>query len=186
ISRSTDDVVAGAQVDRMKTTTLDAPDEAARIAATDFACRLASRCQTTLGSELIGAYLIGSLAHSGFSPRYSDVDIVLFTETGLSQECLDRMRREAVALSADWGAKLSIFWTDRHFRLGRFPLPDRLDYLDCARILMEREHLQPKRPTLDEIRHYLRGAPFVNWKEEVLRFAASDALDLKDHKKYLK
>jgi hypothetical protein len=46
--------------------------------------------QAALGTELIGAYLIGSLAHTKFSRRYSDVDIALITETGLSQQALDR------------------------------------------------------------------------------------------------
>jgi predicted nucleotidyltransferase len=42
---------------------------------------------------LLGAYLIGSLAHAGFSRRYSDIDIALVTETGLSPPALDRITR---------------------------------------------------------------------------------------------
>jgi hypothetical protein len=49
------------------------PNEFARAAAIDFARRLAAHWRTTLGSELLGAYLIGSVAHAGFSWRYSDV-----------------------------------------------------------------------------------------------------------------
>jgi hypothetical protein len=94
---------------RLKTMTLVDPNEAARIEATDFACRLVPCWRAVLGTELIGAYLIGSLAHSGFSRRYSDVDIALITQTGLTQKTLDRMQSQAFALSAEWGAKLSIF-----------------------------------------------------------------------------
>jgi hypothetical protein len=162
------------------------PNEAARVAATDFACRLVPRWQAILGTELIGAYLIGSVAHAGFSRRYSDIDVALITETGLSQQAFDHILSEAVALSAEWGAKLSIFWSDRHFRLGRFPALDRVDWLDHAVVLTERERAWPTRPTLDEIQHYLSGAPLVDWKENALRFAASEALDPKDHKTYLK
>jgi hypothetical protein len=50
------------------------PDELAKRVAIDFAFRLARRWQETLGVELLGGYLIGSLAHAGFSRRYSDVD----------------------------------------------------------------------------------------------------------------
>jgi predicted nucleotidyltransferase len=170
----------------MKTMTLADPNEAAKIAATDFACRIVPHWQAALGTELIGAYLVGSLAHTGFSRRYSDVDIAVITETGLSQQALDRMRSEAVALSAEWGAKLSAFWADRHFRLGRFPPLDRVDYLDHAVVLTERERVQPTRPTLDEIRRYLSGPPLALWRENALRFAASETLDPKDHKTYLK
>ena len=116
-----------------------------------------------------GAYLIGSLVHGGFGPRYSDIDLALVTEAGLSAQALDRIRNDAVALSADWGAKLSVFWTDRHFRSGRFPPLDRIDYLDCAIALMERGRVQPARPTLQDIRRYLGGAPFSDWAEIAAR-----------------
>jgi hypothetical protein len=106
------------------------PDEVARSAAVDFVRRLVPHVEEALSRELLGAYLIGSLAHAGFSRRYSDIDIALVTEAGLSPPALDRVRSEAVALSADWGPKVSVFWADRQFSLGRFPLLDRIDYLD--------------------------------------------------------
>src|SRR5262245_61311338 len=161
-------------------------DEVARVAALNFAYRLASRCQDGLGSDLLGVYLIGSLAHTGFSRRYSDVDVALVTATGLSVSALERMRHDAVALSPNWGPKLSVFWTDRHFSLGRFPPLDRIDYLDHAVVLIERERVRPVRPTLDAIRDYLRGAPFANWAEAARRFATAAALAANDRKAYLR
>ena len=162
------------------------PDEVARTAAVDFARRLVPYWQTVLGTELLGVYLIGSLAHAGFSRRYSDVDMAVVTEAGLSPQALDRVRGEAAALSTDWGPKLSVFWTDRRFCLGRFFPLDRIDYLDHAVVLMERECVRPARPTLEEIQRYLRGAPFANWTESAQRFATSETLEPKDHKAYLK
>ena len=96
------------------------PDEIARTAAIGFARRLAPRWQEALSNELLGAYLIGSLAHGGFSRRYSDIDIALVTAAGLSPPVLDRVRSDAIALSADWGPKVSVFWTDRHFSSADF------------------------------------------------------------------
>jgi len=161
-------------------------DEFAKTAAIDFARRLVRHWQEALGTELLGAYLIGSLAHGGFSRRYSDIDVALVTTAGLSAQALDRLRSEALALSADWGPKVSVFWTDQHFSLGRFPPLDRVDYLDHAVALMERERVQPARPTLEEIRHYLRGAPFASWAERARSFAAAETLEPKDHKAYLR
>jgi predicted nucleotidyltransferase len=162
------------------------PDVFARNGAIEFACRLAKQWQEALGAELIGAYLIGSLAHRGFSTRYSDIDLALITEAGLSAPALDRLRSDAVALSADWGPKTSVFWADRHFSVGRFPPLDRVDYLDHAVALMERERVRPARPTLEDIRHYLRGAPFAAWAERARSFATAQALAPKDHKPYLR
>jgi hypothetical protein len=139
-----------------------------------------------LGTDLLGAYMIGSVAHAGFSWRYSDVDIALVTVTGLSPGTLDRIRSEAVALSPDWGAKLSVFWTDRHFCCGRFPPLDRVDYLDHAIVLVECESVRPARPELEEIRRYLRGAPFASWVERACSFAAAATLERKDRKVYLR
>ena len=152
----------------------------------DFARRLVQDWQETLGAELLGAYLIGSLAHAGFNRRYSDMDLAILTEAGLSQDALDSLKSEAVALSKDWGSKVSIFWTDRHFSLGRFPPLDRIDLLDHAVPLMEREHLRPPRPTLEEIRQYLRGPIFTTWVDRAQSFAAAETLEPKDHKMYLR
>ncbi len=162
------------------------PDDMARAAALDFARRLAPVCQSLLGGDLLGLYLIGSLAHGGFSRRYSDVDLAVVTNAGLAAPALEDVRAAAVALSAGWGPKLSVFWADRDFSVGRFPPLDRVDYLDHAVALHEQERLRPARPTLDEVRHYLRGAPFANWAERARRFAAAAALEPTERKAYLR
>jgi hypothetical protein len=161
-------------------------NEIARAAAKDFAHRLVPRWQEMLGADFLGAYMIGSAAHAGFSWRYSDVDIALVTAAGLSPGTLDRMRGEAVALSPDWGAKVSVFWTDRQFSGGRFPPLDRVDYLDHAIVLVECESLRPARPDLEEIQRYLRGAPFESWVECARCFAAAETLGREGHKTYLR
>ncbi len=162
------------------------PDAVACDAAMEFAYTFAPIWQAALGPELLGLYLIGSLAHGGFSRRYSDIDVAVITEGGLSPPMLDTLRRQAVALSTEWGPKVSVFWTDRQFSVGRFPPLDRLDYLDRPVVLAERERVTPPRPALDEIRGYLRGAPFANWATRAKEFAAAAALDAKDRKAYLR
>jgi len=162
------------------------PNELARAAATDFARRLVQHCQDALGTELLGAYLIGSLAHAGFSLRYSDIDIALVTEAGLSKQALDHVRAQAVLLSPDWSSKVSVFWSDRDFSRGRFPPLDRIDYLDHSIPLTERERVLPPRPTLEEVRRYLRGAPLADWATNARRFTSARTLAQEDHKAYLR
>jgi hypothetical protein len=161
-------------------------DEAARIAAVAFARQLVPLWQAALGTELLGVYLIGSLAHAGFNRRYSDIDLAVITQAGIAAPAIEGMRRETTALSAQWGPKVSLFWTDRRFSVGRFPPLDRIDYLDRPFVLFERERLTPPRPTVAEIRHYLGGAPFAGWAENAGRFAAAATLDPKDRKSYLR
>lgn len=155
-------------------------------AATAFARRLAASVDDRLGPRLLGSYLIGSLAHGGFGPRYSDIDILLLAEGGLAPEELAWVRERATALSEAHAAKLSIFWSDRGLTIGRFPPLDRIDYLDHAVRLTEREAIRPERPSLAEVRAYLAGTPFERWAATAQAFAAGDRLDRKDHKPYLR
>jgi predicted nucleotidyltransferase len=161
-------------------------NETARIAALKFAAALASSYRAQLGEQLIGAYLIGSLAHGGFSRRYSDIDVALITEFALDTATLTTLRSLAAGCDATLGQKLSVFWSDRNFTVGRFPPLDRIDYLDRAVVLTERERVLPVRPTLDEIQAYLNGAPFANWTENVHRFAGMSALAPGDHKLFIR
>src|SRR5258705_4998898 len=107
-------------------------DVVAKTPVVDFARRLVPLCQAVPGVELLGVYLIGSLAHGGFSRRYSDIDMAVVTQAGLSPQTLDRVRGEAAAVSAEWAAKLSVVWADPYFRLSRVSPLERLDYIDHA------------------------------------------------------
>jgi hypothetical protein len=161
-------------------------NDTARTAALKFADALASSFRALLGERLIGAYLIGSLAHGGFSRRYSDIDMALITEVALDDAALTTLRGLATECDATLSQKLSVFWSDRGFTLGRFPPLDRIDYLDRAVVLTERECVLPARPTLDEIRFYLSGAPFTNWTENAHRFAGMSVLAPGDHKPFIR
>ena len=147
---------------------------------------LAALWDAQLGPSLIGVYRIGSLAHGGFSRRYSDIDVAIVNENGLNREDLDKAREAALHRSAPLGAKLSIFWSDRRFSIGRFPPLDRIDYLDHGVPLIERERVRPDRPSLDAVRTYLRGQPLESFGEQVKRFAAVTSLGPADQKPYLR
>jgi predicted nucleotidyltransferase len=165
---------------------MTAPDRLAADAAREFAQGIAARWEALLGQDLLGAYLLGSLAHGGFSRRYSDIDVGVVTGTGLDADVLAALRGEAVAVSPALAPKLSIFWTDRSFSIGRFPPLDRADYLEYGVALLERERIVPPQPGLAEVRAYLTGAPFENWTNAATQFAAAGALDPKDRKSYLR
>jgi len=161
-------------------------DEAARAAAVAFTHAIAAWWQDRLGPDLLGVYHLGSLAHGGFNRRYSDIDIAVIAEKPLADEVRDAMKAHAAAIAPELAPKLSLFWTDRSFAIGRFPPLDRSDYLDHAVALVERERFRPTRPTLDEVRRYLGGAPLDNWAKAAAGFAALATLEPKNHKPYLR
>jgi hypothetical protein len=99
--------------------------------------------QAALGSRLIAAYALGSLAHGGFSPLVSDVDLGLILRDPSWMK--DRLAIRAVARAVRAGGselhqRLSVFWGTPATLAGRasggrFPPLDRLDLLDHGRLL---------------------------------------------------
>ncbi len=161
-------------------------DRDALDAATNLAKGMTAYWNEKLGDNLLGFYLLGSLAHGGFNRRYSDIDLGLVAEIPLTDGMIEAMRAHARSLSPELAGKISLFWTDRSFAIGRFPPLDRLDYLDHSVALFEREAVRPKRPSLDDIRDYLRGAPFGNWAKNVEGFAALETLEPENHKPFIR
>jgi hypothetical protein len=109
--------------------------------------RAVSAYRAALGSRLIAGYALGSLAHGGFSPLVSDVDLGLILQDPLRAK--DRLTIRTVARSVRAGGsaldeRLSVFWgTPATLRGqvngGRFPPLDRLDLLDYGRLLTGRD-----------------------------------------------
>lgn len=106
-----------------------------------------SAYQEALGARLVAAYALGSLAHGGFSPLVSDVDLGLILQDPLRFS--DRMTIRSVARSvraegAALAGRLSVFWGTPstlagRARGGRFPPLDRLDLLEYGRLLTGRD-----------------------------------------------
>lgn len=162
------------------------PEHCTLASAVDFTQRLGDVWARDIGGRLCGIYRIGSLAHGGFNGRYSDIDVAVIVDEPFVPDDLDAMRAKARELSSALEAKLSIFWADRSFRAGRFPPLDRVDYLDHGLPLVERERIRPERPTLENIRAYLRGQPLTNWTGQIRHFMAQSMLDPDEHKPYLR
>ncbi|NKB21771.1 MAG: hypothetical protein GKS01_14865 [Alphaproteobacteria bacterium] len=165
---------------------MNSTDEDVRGAAIELAKQLCTSCAGRLGPEFIGFYLLGSLAHGGFNRRYSDIDIALISENGIDGVFLEALKAEAEAIAPELASKVSLFWSDRDFSVGRFPPLDRLDYIEHAVALREEEKVLPPKPDLEEIRDYLRGAPFEQWAERGTKFSIQSTLDPNDRKSFLK
>jgi hypothetical protein len=130
--------------------------------------RAVAAYRDALGARLIAAYALGSLAHGGFSPLVSDVDLGLILAG--PARARDRLTIFTVARSVQAGGsaldrRLSVFWgtpaTLRGQRPGgRFPPLDRLDLLDYGRLLTGRDaRAGLARPDHDEL--LVAGAEFA-------------------------
>jgi hypothetical protein len=127
-----------------------------------------SAYRAALGARLVAGYALGSLAHGGFSPLVSDVDLGLILQDPLRASDRATIRTVARAVRAGDSAlhqRLSVFWgtpstLQGQARGGRFPPLDRLDLLDYGRLLAGRDgRLSVARPTQAEL--LVAGAEFA-------------------------
>jgi hypothetical protein len=103
--------------------------------------------RAALGSRLVAAYALGSLAHGGFSPLVSDVDLGLILQDPLRMKDRLTIRTVGEAVRAGGSAlhrRLSVFWgtpatLQGRAGGGRFPPLDRLDLLEHGRLLAGRD-----------------------------------------------
>lgn len=121
------------------------------------------------GHELAAVFALGSLAHGGFAPLASDIDIALVLNLvdQDTAESIAAVRRTSIARSSTpLAERLSIFWSDWHgVRHGagvntRLPAVDRLDLLDDGRLLFGNdERTGAQRP--DRVTLIREGAQFA-------------------------
>lgn len=122
------------------------------------------------GSRLIACYVIGSLAHGGFSPHVSDIDLSIILNSPLDSEDsyrIETIKNNVKKLEIPLAERLSIFWGSivslkNKETGGRFPSLDRLDLIEHGKLL-----------TGEEIR---KGIPKPT-KREIEVFVVSFALN---------
>lgn len=117
--------------------------------------------EAVLGAEVEAIFTLGSLAHGGFAPLVSDVDvaIVLGSTTSATAERIGRVRSLVVDKASNpLAERLSVFWADWHaVRTGegdnnRLGPVDRLDLLESGHLLVGSDRREPSvRPSHQEL-----------------------------------
>jgi hypothetical protein len=117
--------------------------------------------QTVLGAEIEAIFALGSLAHGGFAPLVSDVDVAIILGSTSPGTAAAIARVQSLVLGQARGplsARLSVFWADWHgVRTGegdhnRLGPVDRLDLLESGRLLIGADRREPSvRPSEREL-----------------------------------
>jgi hypothetical protein len=118
-----------------------------RVDAELILAEAADAYRVAFGPRLIAAYALGSLAHGGFSPLVSDIDLGLIVADPLRRgdaEAIQAVADAERSKDSAFDERLSVFWgtpaTLRGERDGgRFPALDRLDLLENGRLLSGRD-----------------------------------------------
>jgi hypothetical protein len=106
-----------------------------------------AEARSRFGARFEAAFAIGSLAHGGFAPAASDVDLALILtrldpqDSDLVQHIRESVRR---AHSSPLAQRLSVFWStweslEHGQGKGRFPFADRQDFAQSGVLLHGRD-----------------------------------------------
>jgi hypothetical protein len=151
-----------------------------------FTARVAEHFQSALGSSLVEAYKLGSLAHGGYSEIYSDIDVGLLLNCAEPPPAMADLIGSAKTLHAEYGKKLSIFWGNPEFIWGRLPVIDRLDLLDHGVPLLRDVKPNFSRPGKQEIHREQRESIERSWRSRLPELSRLTKLEAKDRKPYIR
>ena len=152
----------------------------------NFVARVAEHFKCQLGSSLVEAYKLGSLAHGGFSDTYSDIDVGLLLNCGGPPGRMSEMIAEAKLLDAEYGRKLSMFWGNPEFTWGRLPVIDRIDLLDHGVSLLHGSKPSFRRPTKEEIHQEQLQSIERSWRSRLPELNRLTILEAKNRKPYIR
>jgi hypothetical protein len=151
-----------------------------------YVSRVAEHFKLPLGSSLVEAYKLGSLAHGGFSEIYSDIDVGLLLNCSEPPNQMSELITNAKSLDAKYGKKLSVFWGNLELSWGRLPVIDRLDLLDHGVPLLHGVKPNLRRPSKDEIHQEQRESIEKSWKSRLPELSRLTNLEPKDRKPYIR
>ena len=151
-----------------------------------FVARVAEHFKSRLGSSLVEAYKLGSLAHGGFSEIYSDIDVGLLLSCREPPSEMAELIAHAKLLDAEYGKKLSVFWGNPEFTWGRLPVIDRIDLLDHGVPLLRGVEPGFRRPTKEEIHEEQLQSIERSWKSRLPELSRLTTLEAKDRKPYIR
>ncbi|MDG6905271.1 MAG: nucleotidyltransferase domain-containing protein [Nitrososphaerota archaeon] len=139
-----------------------------------------------LGTSVDEVYRIGSLAHGGFSEKYSDIDIAVILNSASPPEKMDEIISGAKGLNEELGKRLSVFWGNPSFVWGRLPVMDRLDILDHGVPLMHNCKANFARPDSNAIHSALLEHAGKGWKQQTNDLVKLSNLEQLNYKPYIR
>jgi predicted nucleotidyltransferase len=146
-----------------------APDNTdARELAENLLVAVVEGARQALGQRLTAAYILGSLAHGGFSAHVSDIDVgLVFADplNGQDAEVVAGLMASMAASGKPFADRLSVFWGSISTLSGvssggRFPPLDRLDLKQFGRVLAGRD-VRGELPSPTQKELVLSGAEFA-------------------------
>lgn len=147
---------------------------------------IAQYCARKLGSAVHDVYKLGSLAHGGFSPIYSDIDICILLNCTGAPEKMDQIIAGAKAADPTYGQRLSVFWGNPDHSWGRLPVLDRIDLIDHGVPLLFANRVELERPDKASIRRALLQSVANSWEPHTRKLSTVSELKQENRKPFVR
>lgn len=154
--------------------------------AISFVSDVAEQFRLKIGTSVDEVYRIGSLAHGGFSEKYSDIDVAVILNSSSPPENMDAVVSEAKKTNEELGKKLSVFWGNPSYQWGRLPVMDRLDILDHGVPLLFNRKAEFARPDKNAIHSSLSEHAQKGWRQQTSDLMKLSNLEPSHYKSYVR
>ncbi|MEB4592701.1 hypothetical protein VSS37_17085 [Candidatus Thiothrix sp. Deng01] len=154
----------------------------------EFVAQAVQQLRTVFGGELLSVVQLGSLAHGGFSARFSDIDLAVILSAPVAGSVVGTAQQQLAALEPmELAKRVSLFWTVPDFSWGRMRPVDQVDLHDNGQVLWGQalDGLAP-RPSLAEVRADMQLHSLPYWADKTRLFAARLPANDSEFKEYVR
>jgi predicted nucleotidyltransferase len=147
---------------------------------------IAAYFRRKLGASVRDVYKLGSLAHGGFSPVYSDIDVCVLLNCPEPPEEMGEFISDAKEIDPTHGKRLSVFWGNPDHAWGRLPVLDRVDLIDHGVPLLSASRADLERPDKASVRQALLQSVANSWEPHTKELLGIAELKQENRKPFIR
>jgi predicted nucleotidyltransferase len=154
----------------------------------EFVAQASEQLRAAFGDSLLSVVQLGSLAHGGFSERFSDIDLAVILQAPVADSVVEDAKAQLALLEpATLAKRVSLFWTVADFTWGRLRPVDQVDLHDNGQVLWGKSlsGLAP-RPSLAVVRADMQVHSLPYWADKTVYFSDHLPANEREFKEYVR
>lgn len=154
----------------------------------EFVDQAVQQLRAAFDGSLLSVVQLGSLAHGGFSERFSDIDLAVILSAPVADSVVETASQQLAALEpAALAKRVSLFWTVPDFSWGRMRPVDQVDLHDNGQVLWGQDlNALAPRPSLEAVRSDMQLHSLPYWAGKTRLFSTRLPADDSEFKEYVR
>jgi predicted nucleotidyltransferase len=153
----------------------------------DFIHQATEYLREAFGANLLSVVQLGSLAHGGFSNRFSDIDIAVILQHSVPDTFIEDIKQQISILEPlELSQRVSLFWTIPDFSWGRMRPVDQVDLCDNGQVLWGNPIRDFPRPDVETVCEDMRINSLPYWSDKIYHFAEHLPASDREFKEYVR